>query len=423
MDDNLRLNALDDLLNAERHFRRQVEGSLRELRGVLIDLAQRLAGTQIEAARKSDPGAPENWSPQRWREFFASLPTQAAGSGWMDDLLAELEQLKDENRAFKKRFASSSSSSAPTPAAQSERPAAAALPALPGTADLSHPDSSPVVDIDPQGRRLAHADLLRDLRTLQLPASLPARFASQFPKAGLDEGDGERQVRCRLYVLYLLSRGMDTCLEVDYLVSQAEGVSARSGALRRMCDSLVEKGLLKRDVLHMSAPNTSLATFQLTEDGRQLCRILDWGVAETERQRLNRLREGVKFCQHTLAVLLFTLHARFHGCQAGVLPQLAGAPTEDLPDVSISRNTADEKAETLYVEVEVSNKGSAEKWQRQAQLQGRAAFCARDAQSRARLVGDCKLKNLPGVATDLETLIACKVLEISPGAPLWVEEW
>ncbi len=422
MDDNLRANALDDLLNAERHFRRQVEGSLRELRGVLIELAQRLAGTQIEAARRSDPGAPENWGPPRWREFFASLPTQAAGNSWNEDLLAELEQLKNENKVLKEKFASSSSS-IPAPAAQSERPAAAAPPALPGTAALSDPDSSPVVDIDPQGRTFAHVDLLRDLRTLRLPASLPARFASQFAKADLNEVDWERQVRRKLYVLYLLSQGMDICLEVDHLISQVEGVSAHSGALRRMYDGMIEKGLLKRDVLAVSAPNTSLATFQLTEDGRQLCRILGWGVAETERQRLNRLREGVQFCQHTLAVLLFTLHARLRGCQAGVLPQLEGVQTDDLPDVSITRKAPDEKAETLYVEVEMNHKGSAEKWQKQAQLQGRAAFCARDAQRRARLVEDCKLENLHGAATDLETLIACKVPEISPSTPLWAEEW
>jgi len=60
-----------------------------------------------------------------------------------------------------------------------------------------------------------------------------------------------------------------------------EGIGSRTGALRRVYDSMVEKNLISREVLEISAPNTSLAMLQLTEDGRQLCQILGWGVAET----------------------------------------------------------------------------------------------------------------------------------------------
>ena len=423
-----RTNALDDLLDAERHFRLQAESALRELRNVLIELAKRLAGKEIENASRADPAAPENWGPERWRQFFAGLPIQAAGVSWNDNLLAELAQLRSENRALRARLASPPAPAAPAPAAGNLEPqpeqAAAASPAAPDQAALPQPDSHPAaVEIQTQGRAFAHADLLRQLRALRLPATLPARFESHFPKAGLNQADWERQVRRKLYALYLISQGMDIRLEVDYLISQVEGIGARTGALRRVYDSMAEKNLISRDVLEMSAPNTSLAMLQLTEDGRQLCHILGWGVTETERQRLNRLHQGEQFPLHTLAVMIFAMHARFRGYQVGVLPHLEGIHTNAIPDVSVARSAPGEKPATLYVEVELSSKELDEKWRNQAQLQGRVALCARNAQRRDRLIGDCRLKNLRGAATDLETLIACKVPDITHFTPLWAEEW
>lgn len=429
MTGDVRTNALDDLLDAERHFRQQAENALRDLRGVLTELAQRMAGDQVENARRTDPTAPENWGPDRWRKFFASLPAQAAGVSWNDNILAELEQLRSENRAIKGRSNSSPTPAAPMPAAnnseaQPEQPAAASLPATADVTPLPQPESDPAkVGASLQGRTFAHMDLLRELRALRLPSALPARFESHFPKAGLNETDWERQVRRKLYVLYLLSQGLDIRLEMDYLISQVEGVSSRTGALRRVYDSMADKNLISRNVLEMSAPNTSLAMLQLTEDGRDLCRILGWGVAETERQRMNRLHQGEQFPLHTLGVMIFAMHARLRGYQAGVMPQLEGMQTNAIPDVCVARSLPEQQPETIYVEVEMSTKELDEKWRNQAQLQSRVALCARNAQRRARLIGDCKLKKLHGVATDLETLIACKVPDITHNTPLWAEEW
>jgi hypothetical protein len=423
---DVRTNALDDLLDAERHFRQQAEGALRELRAVLTELAQRLGGSQIEDARRTDPTAPENWGSERWRKFFASLPVQASGNGWHEGLVAELAHLKAENQALKGRLASQ-----PLPAAlkvvpinPEPQPVAVLEPAMPGSVSQPEPASVPVaVDVNQQGRTFAHVDLLRELRALRLPAALPARFESHFPRAGLNEADWDRQVRRKLYVLYLLSQGLDIRLEMDYLISQVEGIGSRTGALRRVYDSMVEKNLISREVLEMSAPNTSLAMLQLTEDGRQLCQVLGWGVAETERQRMNRLHQGAQFPQHTLGVMIFAMHARFRGCRVGVMPSLEGVNTNAIPDVSVARSAPDSSPETLYVEVELSSKELDEKWRNQAQLQSRVALCARNPQRRTRLVGDCKLKHLHGVGTDLETLIACKVPDISHSTPLWAEEW
>jgi hypothetical protein len=422
-------NALDDLLDAERHFRAQAENALRELQSVLTEQAQRLAGAQIEDARRTDPGAPENWGPERWRKFFTSLPAGARGDGWNDNLLLELERLKSENRALKDRLASlpapfSPISASSKPENSSGQPTQDPLPAPLDSTTLSQLVSLPkVMDLDPQGRTFAHLELLGELRSLRLPTTLPARFQSHFPKLGLNEADRERQVRRKLYVLYLLSRGLDIRLEIDFLISQVEGIGSRSGALRRIYDSMVEKNLISREVMEMSAPNTSLAMLQLTQDGRELCQILTWDVAESERQRMNRMHQGEEFPQHTLAVMIFAMHARFRSYRVGVLPEIIGVQTNAIPDVLVSRNLPDNELETIFVEVELSNKELDAKWRNLSQFQGRVALCARNAIRRTRLIGDCKLKNLHGLATDLETLIACKVPDISENSPLWVDEW
>jgi hypothetical protein len=429
MSGDVRTNALDDLLDAERHFRQQAECAMRELRGVLTELAERLAGTQIEDARRVDPTAPENWGPEEWRKFFRSIPTHQTGNGWYDDLYEKKAKLKGENRYLKDQLDATESPSAPVqakdkPEMNSEILPVISTPVSPDMTALPQPTIDPVVvDIAQKDHQFSHVDLLRNLRSLRLPSALPARFENHFPKASLNEGDWERQVRRKLYVLYLISLGMDIRLEIDYLISQVEGISSRTGALRRVYDSMVDRNLISREVLEMSAPNTSLAMLRLTGDGRQLCRILGWGVVETERERLNRLHQGAQFSQHTLAVMIFAMHARFRGYQVGVLPQMEGADTNAVPDALITRKSPEDKPETVYVEVELSNKELDNKWQNLAQLQNRVALCARNAQRRARLVGDCKLKNLHGLATDLETLIACKVPDISQSTPLWAEEW
>jgi hypothetical protein len=305
-----------------------------------------------------------------------------------------------------------------------EQPEVELLPSVDDSRTDPQPGHDPgQVDIDPRGWMLAHADLMGELRNLSLPLSLPARFQNHFPKTGLNEADRERQVRRKLYVLYLLSRGLDIRLEIDHLVSQVEGIGSRTGALRRLYDSMVEKNLIGRQVLEMSAPNTSLAMLQLTQDGRQLCQVLGWDMLESERERINRMHQGEQFPQHTLAMMVFAMHARMRAYRVGVLPQMEGLETHSVPDVAVSRCLPGERPEMIYVEVELSTKELDKKWQNIAQLQGSVALCARNAQRRARLVGDCKLKNLHGLATDLETLIACKVPEITGDTPLWAEEW
>lgn len=438
MNSDLRSNALNDLLDAEKHFRQQAENSLRELRGVLAELAQRLGGMQIEDYRRTDPLAPDNWGPVQWRRFFAGLSSAHPLETWGRKENAELELLRAENQALSEKLQAvhqelvrvKQSLDAANNVSNCDRVdgGSEAIQAAPdrseeaGKLDLPHASKQNFSSTNSSPAFL-HSELLRDLRALAIPQSVPMRFESRFPRIGLKDADWSKQVRRKLFVLYLLSHGLDIRLEIDHLISQVEGISSRTGALRRVYDGMAEKNLISTDVMEMSAPNTSLAMLRLTDDGRELCRILSWEPAQTERERLNLLHEGLQYPQHTLGVLIFAMHARFRGYRAGVLPVIEKGKTAAVPDAWIEPVVLENQKASLFVEVELSNKELPEKWRNQSDLQGKVALCARSVQRRTRLVGDCKLKNLHGLATDLETLIAPKVPEITSATPLWVEEW
>ncbi len=64
------------------------------------------------------------------------------------------------------------------------------------------------------------------------------------------------------------------------------------------------------------------------------------------------------------------------------------------------------------------------KWRNQStRNDGRTALCVATEKSRNHLVGECKLDKLPGIATDLESLIMGKFKNINSDSPLWMESW
>lgn len=154
-------------------------------------------------------------------------------------------------------------------------------------------------------------------------------------------------------------------------------------------------------------------------------KLLGWEILKSERQRLNEDHEGQRFPLHTLAVLIFAMHARFRGWSAAVLPDLGNVTNRAKPDVVIERAkpTSPGQIESFYVEVELSRKDLPEKWLNLVNLQGQVAICARNSSTRDRLVSDCKLKNIHGMATDLEVLIAPSLVNISADTPLWDSLW
>jgi hypothetical protein len=127
--------------------------------------------------------------------------------------------------------------------------------------------------------------------------------------------------------------------------------------------------------------------------------------------------EGERFPDHTLAVLIFALHARRRGWATQLMPGIEG---KSAPDLVVQRGD-----QRLYVEVERGQKEKKTKWTGIADLnKGAVALCAMTPKFRRRLVGDCKLANIKaGFATDLKTMVTVKYDDIGAETPLWEEKW
>ncbi len=95
-----------------------------------------------------------------------------------------------------------------------------------------------------------------------------------------------------------------------------------------------------------------------------------------------------------------------------MLPPVEG--TRAQPDALVRKN-----GDKVYVEVELGE-DKANKWRNMAELQGFVAICTATESKRGRLVSECKLDRLKGMATDIETLI-----QESGGIKgrLWLEQW
>jgi hypothetical protein len=251
------------------------------------------------------------------------------------------------------------------------------------------------------------------------PQKIPAVFSSVLSGGGRTGGDLMRVFQRYWLILYLIGRWRLTAtMELEEALAEIVGVSAGSGSMRRVMLDLEKANILVSEILKLKSPRTALKLYRFSPEGEKLYQALFQARPfENDWSRLIRLHEGERFPEHTLAVIAFTMHARKRGWATQILPEVKG--TKSVPDAWIMRG--DEK---LYVEVELGEKESMTKWRNQSVLnEGRTALCAATQKTRARLSADCKLDHLPGLATDLETLIKGKFKEINSTSPLWLMSW
>lgn len=375
-----------EVVEAERELRSMAEKQIQELRAVLTEVAMRFAGTRLEARRREDPLAPDRWTAAEWRAFWASLPRRPRSEeAWLGE--AEL------TRRLR----------------QAEARAAAAEARVEELRQLlrsaqQEPDAEPEAEAPPPKER---APLPAPRVTWPpVPARPPARFA-----AGLSPG--AKGWRRQAWFLYLVGvQGWSLWFEVLTAIAAAEGVTPRTGSLRRACDDLIEAGHVGTVnlKLHLGSTNTNLKVVWLTPRGRELCGELGWGTVEGEWERLVRQHDGERQRRHAAAVLLFARHARLRGWRVEVTPRQRQDGFQ--PDALVTRGE-----ERIYVEVERGS-GSEAKWRNMAAAQGRVGLCAVSAARRAQLVADCRALGLHGVATDLETLTLAEEV-----GELWLERW
>jgi len=239
---------------------------------------------------------------------------------------------------------------------------------------------------------------------------------------GLLKNHGMTPLRWRRgsMMLYLIAAyGINAHLELDVYVAQCEGLNYRSNSTKKPLSDLAAAGLVIAETLRMEVGDfrTALRLARLTDEGRTLCEALGWPAVESDWDRMIRLHQGRRQVRHTLAVLYFAVLARVRGWRTVIMPDVEG-PAD--PDLQVTKDD-----ERYFVEVELGTRGDEKqtaKWQNLTDLQGSVALCAPSVKIRERLVADCRLAKISGVATDLGTLVA-KPYHEAQAEPLWLKEW
>ena len=96
--------ALHDTLAAEREMRNRSEETIRALKKLLVEVANRYDGARLEEIRRADPSGITTWSAKEWTKFFREIPVQmTAASSWgaagqKDVASADLAALTEENK-------------------------------------------------------------------------------------------------------------------------------------------------------------------------------------------------------------------------------------------------------------------------------------------------------------------------------------
>jgi len=422
--------SLNDMLSAERILRASAENTIRALRQLLLETAVRLDGERMENIRRDDPLAPGNWSIPQWQKFMESIPAASAWGALISPtapsqieeqkfkaILAEVEQVSRQLSAVNQKLL----------AAEKERDELQLT--LSAAANAGNGESAltlraafmPPKVLD--GSIAPWVFLLEEAKrvTKELPKPCPPLQKSFV--GGARVGGDLQKAFARVYaILYLIGKQrLCSTMELDALLGGATETSARSGSLRRVMDELIEKEILKAEVLTLSVPKTSLKTVRLSPKGERLYRdLFKSDPLENDWSRLIRLHEGAKQVEHTLAVLSFGMHARKRGYFTRILPEVEGKAA---PDIWIARGE-----EALYVEVELSDKEHDAKWQHLAKLNnGCAAVCLSSSRQRELFSSGCQMDQASpfksGLVTDLETLVKTKYIAVNASMPLWIEKW
>ena len=443
--------ALQDALTSERSLRAFTEDTVRDLLKLITDLALRFDGERIEQRRRNDPNGLAGWAPADWRAFFDAIPIDRS-SPWADARKQDATARWNEERKFLLgRITELKFSAEQVAAPDTQEQAVSALPTVPLLATTStvpvirkkpaskrspvKPDVSekvagrikalgePARSV-PEGAIGSLATLLSDLKAMQsseiFPKKPPAAWRQRLDGNGRKGGDLTLAYQRYWSTLWIYGRwGIVSKMEAETLIALSNGLSTRSGALGRVMNDLLGAGvLIERDSRLSKAPSSALKMFQLSGDGKSLFKLFfERDAVRDELSVMYEKHEGERFPDHTLAVLIFALHARRRGWQTHLMPAVEG---KGVPDLSVSRGD-----ESFYVEVERGQKEKTTKWQNIAELNdGTVALCAMTPKLRRRLVGDCKLLKIKrGVATDLKTLVTVNYADVGVQTDLWDESW
>jgi hypothetical protein len=454
--------ALQDTLQAERSMRDRAEKAIRELVKLLAELANRYDGERLEELRRADPNNLAMWNASDWRKFFSSIPFKATitaeGWGTNDTHDKEVAELKKEIKKLESVIARLPSTKEAFPNIElgatitdkKDKKELDPLPPAPklqttsnqqvrGKKERKPKKRSPEIVTKVNARIEAlggpakntsegfsgsMATILTDLQRMQknndFAKKPPAAWQQRLSGKGRTGRDLSLAYERYWSTLWLIGRwGIVSKLEIETLIGLSNGLSTRAGSLVRASKDMVEANLLLEKSMRLSkSPSSALKIYQLSDDGKALFKLLfEKAAIQDELSVMNEKHEGERFPDHTLAVLIFALHARRRGWATQLMPSVEGKAA---PDLVILRED-----ERLYVEVERGQKEKSAKWTGIAALNGgTVALCAMTEKYRQRLVGDCKLLKInAGFATDLKSLVTVRYDDIGAETPLWMKKW
>jgi hypothetical protein len=422
--------AINDLLIAERQLREQSEKHVQELHQLILETAIRLDGERFESIRRSDPSVPRAWNVSQWRSFLREIPT---AKGWgasivpsdtathrEQELLQQVEALRSQlDESFQQldeeRKRSQAVSNTLAEINVINKKLSTSVVTVPG-ADVEEKAKLEI----PAGTIPMQAYILEDVRSIM--KSLPKRPPAPFDKV-LDGGNRVGGDLIRVYqrywmAVYLVGKWMlCASMEIEDVIAKMDDVSSKSGSLKRIMDDLIKAGIFINQKLETESPKTALVVNQLSGAGLQLYQEL---FKETALENENLVVQQVhnNAVDKCLAILLFTMHARKCGWMTRIMPAMQ-VDAQMKPDVWIANGN-----QSHYVKVELGRPESSSIWRDVSNLNnGVVAICTSTSDARQRLVGDCRLDKIGGVATDIETLVKMKYKVLNNSTSLWAEEW
>jgi hypothetical protein len=415
--------SLGDILDAERRMRAASDQAVRDLRQVLVDMAVRLDGERMEEIRHRDPSAPGNWTVTEWRSFVNSIPVH---SSWevvtsgalsvkedhrISDLIAEVKTLTAELQSSRTMTADLEAQieRLKTSVRQAVSPGAA-LPAI-------APATVPTEAIAPMSVLLADAKLMLETAYPKNGVDPQALTSYVGNRAG---GDARKHLKRIWLVLYLIgARGITSHMELNLLTSSPFGSSLGSGAGRRTLDDMKKAGLVEVSEYCSLTPATTQHAAVLSEKGRELYRKL-FPDQPMVRGEINRILDLAGGDAARIALLSsFAIQSRRRGWYFLVSP-LVEADIQ--PDAWLGRG---EKSLYALFDDGSDRASMMGRWESLSKLNNGAVAIAATTQAvRDRILADCAVAKLRGVAVDLESIIKESYANVEEGkSPLWSSEF
>ncbi|MCD4751958.1 MAG: hypothetical protein K8R40_02690 [Anaerolineaceae bacterium] len=244
---------------------------------ILVDLADRLQGQRMDDLRKADPSVPAGWSVRQWKQFWetydphwnkttdeipANHPVILKLEAKNRELVEKIETLKNQVKHAQDVQDSLSKQLAHFRIAEKKR--------------------------EIEKKRKKDAALPDRYRQIVLEArNLPEQIPSQkFQEELLSSPQGWPRKHRILYIM--AHTGWAARLELDHVLSLVEGVSSRSGSIKRVLGNLMNHKFIEQATASFARNEkiSSLIILRFTKNGLSLCSELGWEVVESEWEKL-----------------------------------------------------------------------------------------------------------------------------------------